>query len=56
MEFAPFGQDCIAPTAGRAAKCRILYNLWKVVYIKGIEAFNLLNFLSSQLLSFSPGP
>jgi hypothetical protein len=33
-----------------------LYNSWELVYKKGIEAFNLLNFLSSQLLSFSPGP
>jgi hypothetical protein len=33
-----------------------LYYSVEFVYKMGIEAFNLLNFLSSQLLSFSPGP
>jgi hypothetical protein len=37
-------------------KYRMLCIEWKVAYKKGIEAFNLLNFLSSQLLPFSPGP
>jgi hypothetical protein len=56
MEFVPFGQDGIPPTAGKTLKCRMLYNSLEFIYEKGIEAFNLLNFLSSQLLSFSPGP
>ncbi len=33
-----------------------LYNSVEFVYKMGIEAFNLLNFLSSQLLSLSSGP
>ena len=52
MEFVPFGQYGIPPTAGNAAKCRMLYNLLEFVYKKGIEAFNLLNFLPSYLLNF----
>jgi hypothetical protein len=40
--FAPFGQDGIPPTAGKAAKFRMLWIEWKVAYKKGIEAFNLL--------------
>jgi hypothetical protein len=44
MEFVPFGQDGIPPPTGKATKCRILFNLGEVVYTKGIEAFNLLNF------------
>jgi hypothetical protein len=35
---------------------KLLYNSLEFVYKMGIEAFNLLNFLSSQLLSFFPGP
>jgi hypothetical protein len=38
MEFAPFGQDVIPPTAGKATKYRMLYNSLEF----GIEAFNLL--------------
>jgi hypothetical protein len=30
----------------------MLYNLWEFAGTQGIEAFNLLKFLSSQLLSF----
>jgi hypothetical protein len=52
MEFVPFGQDGIPPTAGKATKYRMLYNSVEFVYKKGIEAFNLLNFLSSYLLNF----
>jgi hypothetical protein len=39
-----------------AAKYQMSDNSPEFVYKKGIEAFNLLNFLSSQLLSSSPGP
>ena len=42
MEFVPFGQDSIPPTAGKAAKCKMSYNLLEFVCKKGIEAFNLL--------------
>jgi hypothetical protein len=58
MEFAPFGQDVIPPTAEKATKYRMLCIEWKVAYKMGIEAFNLLNFLSSYFLKFffSPGP
>jgi hypothetical protein len=42
MEFAPFGQDGIPPTAGKATKDRMLCIEWKVAYKRGIEAFNLL--------------
>jgi hypothetical protein len=42
MEFVPFGQDGIPPTAGKATKYPMLYNSLESVYIKGIEAFNLL--------------
>jgi hypothetical protein len=38
----PFGQDGIPPTAGKAAKFRMLWIEWKVAYKKDIEAFNLL--------------
>jgi hypothetical protein len=40
MEFVPFGQDGIPPTAGKATKCRMLYYSVEFVYKKGIEAFN----------------
>jgi hypothetical protein len=49
MEFVPFGQDGIPPTAGKATKSRMVYNLLELAYKKGFEAFNLLNILSSQL-------
>ena len=45
MEFVPFGQDGIPPPAGKASKCRMLYNSLKRAFKRGIEAFNLLNFL-----------
>jgi hypothetical protein len=51
MEFVPFGQDGIPPTAGKATKYQLLYNSVEFVYKKGIEAFNLLNFLPSYLLN-----
>jgi len=41
MEFVPFGQDIIPPTAGKATKYRMLSIEWKVAYKEGIEAFNL---------------
>jgi hypothetical protein len=44
MEFVPFGQDGIPPPAGKASKCKMLYNSLEFVNKKGIEAFNLLNF------------
>jgi len=40
MEFAPFGQDGIPPTAEKAIKYRMLCIEWKVICMKGIEAFN----------------
>jgi hypothetical protein len=40
MEFVPFGQDVIPPTAGKATKYRMLYNSLEFVVKKGIEAFN----------------
>jgi hypothetical protein len=40
MEFVPFGQDGIPPTAGKSTKYRMLYNSLDFVYKKGIEAFN----------------
>jgi len=40
--------------AENAAKFRMEGNLLEFVYKKGIEAFNLLNFLPSHLLSFYP--
>jgi hypothetical protein len=46
MEFVPFGQDGIPPSAGKALKCRVLYNSLESVYKKGIEAFNLLKTLT----------
>jgi hypothetical protein len=52
MEFVPFGQDGIPPTAGKTTKCRMLYNSLEFVYKKGFEAFNLLTFLTSYLLNF----
>jgi hypothetical protein len=52
MEFVPLGQDGIPPTAGKALKCRMLYNLLEFVYKEGIEAFKLLNFSTSYLLNF----
>jgi hypothetical protein len=54
MEFAPLGQDGIPPTAEGATKYRMLCIEWKVAYTEGIEAFNLLNFLTSYLLPFYP--
>jgi hypothetical protein len=42
MEFVPFGQDGITPTAGKALKCRMLYNSLEFDYKMGIEAFTLL--------------
>jgi hypothetical protein len=42
MEFAPFGQDVIPPTAEKATKYRMLCSEWKVACTKGIEAFYLL--------------
>jgi hypothetical protein len=42
MEFVPFGQDSIPPTAGKATKCRMVYNSMEFLYTKGIEAFKLL--------------
>jgi hypothetical protein len=56
MEFVPFGQGGISPTAEKATKFRFPDNSWEFADSHGFEAFNLLNFLSSQLLSFSPGP
>jgi hypothetical protein len=53
MEFVPFGQDGIPPTAGKTTKYRMLYNSLEFVYKKGFEAFNLLNFSTSF---FFPGP
>jgi hypothetical protein len=50
MEFVPFGQDGIPPTAGKATKCRMLYNSLEFACKRGIEAFNLL----FELLNFSP--
>jgi hypothetical protein len=38
MEFVPFGQDGKPPTAGKATKCRMVYNSLEIVYKKGIEA------------------
>ena len=58
MEFGPFGQDDIPPTAGKATKCRMLYNSLEFVCKRGIEAFNLLfnlfMFYPSTLLHFNP--
>jgi hypothetical protein len=42
MEFVPFGQDGIPPTAGKATRYRMLYNSLEFAYKKGIEAFKLL--------------
>jgi hypothetical protein len=56
MEFVPFGQDGIPPTAGKATKYRMSDNSLEFVYKKGFEAFNLLNFLPSYLLNFFISP
>jgi hypothetical protein len=42
MEFVPFGRDGIPPPAGKATKCRMLYNSSVFVCKMGIEAFNFL--------------
>jgi hypothetical protein len=52
MEFAPFGQDGIPPTAVKAAKCRKSCIALEFFCKKGIEAFNLLNFSPSYLPIF----
>ena len=49
MEFAPFGQDVIPPTAGKAAKYWWTYDTSELLCKQGIEVFNLLNFLPSTL-------
>jgi len=42
MEFVPFGQDVIPPTAGKAAKCLCSYDALELACKQGFEAFNLL--------------
>ena len=52
MEFVPFGQDGIPPTAGKTLKCRMLYNSLEFIFEKGIEAFNLISELHNLLTSY----
>ena len=40
MEFEPFGQDIIPPTAGKTTKCKMSYNLLEFSCKKSIEAFS----------------
>jgi hypothetical protein len=54
MEFVPFGQDGIPPSAGKATECRMLDYSLGFVCMRGFEAFNHLNFLPSYLLLFYP--
>jgi hypothetical protein len=38
MEFVPFGQDGIPPTAGKATKYRMLYNFIGICIQKGYRS------------------
>jgi len=40
MEFEPFGQDIIPPTAGKTTKCKMSYNLLEFSCKKSIEALS----------------